>query len=89
MEQLLPGSNQTSSELSGRLEEKGAKIFVKSRVASITKAGEVATVEVDTPEGRIKLEEADKVLQSVGRQARVEKMNLSSAGCANRAKKGT
>jgi dihydrolipoamide dehydrogenase len=81
MEQLLPGSDPDLIRVVRRkLEEKGAKIFVKSSVASITKAGEVATVEVDTPEGRIKLEDADKVLQSVGRQARIEKMNLSTLG---------
>jgi dihydrolipoamide dehydrogenase len=80
MEQLLPGSDPDLVRVVRRkLEAKGAKIFVKSHVASITKAGEVATVEVETPEGVVKLE-ADKVLQSVGRQARTEKMNLVTLG---------
>lgn len=80
MDQLLPGSDPDLVRVVRRkLEEKGAKVFVKSHVTAIAKAGESATVEVATPEGEIKLE-SDKILQSVGRQPRTEKMKLPALG---------
>ena len=62
-----------------KLEGRGAKIYLKSKVSSIEKGDGKAVVEVETPGGKVKLE-ADKVLQSVGRSPRTEKMNLASLG---------
>jgi dihydrolipoamide dehydrogenase len=80
MDQLLPGSDPEVVRLVHRkLEAKGVKIYLKSQVASIAKGQGYATLDVQTPEGRIKLE-ADVVLQSVGRRPRTEKLNLQRVG---------
>jgi dihydrolipoamide dehydrogenase len=80
MDQLLPGSDLEVVRLVHRkLETKGAKIHLKSQVASITKGPRSATLEVQTPEGRIELD-ADVVLQSVGRRPRTGSLNLQKIG---------
>ena len=80
MDQLLPGSDPDAVRVVQRkLEAKGAKIYLRSKVASVTKSGIKAQVEIETPDGRVHTE-VDKVLQSVGRSPRVEHMNLQSLG---------
>jgi len=80
MEQLLPGSDPDVVRVVHRkLEGHGAKIYLKSRVARIDKRGSVAIVEVESPDGRINVE-VDKILVSVGRKPRTEKLNLSALG---------
>lgn len=80
MDQLLPGSDPDVVRVVHRkLEGRGAKVYLKSRVSHITKKGSEAEVEVETPEGKLTVM-ADKVLVSVGRKPRTEKMNLQKIG---------
>jgi dihydrolipoamide dehydrogenase len=80
MDQLLPGSDPEVVRLVHRkLEARGAKIYLKSKVSGVTKTGSEAAVEVETPEGKVKLT-VDRVLVSVGRKPRTEKMNLQKIG---------
>jgi dihydrolipoyl dehydrogenase len=80
MDQLLPGSDPDVVRLVHRkLEARGAKVYLKSKVLRINKKGSEAEVEVETPEGKVTVI-ADKVLVSVGRKPRTEKMNLQKIG---------
>jgi dihydrolipoamide dehydrogenase len=80
MDQLLPGSDPEVVRLVHRkLEGKGARIYLKSKVAKVTKRGSEAEVEVDTPDGKVTLV-VDRILVSVGRKPRTEKMSLQSMG---------
>ena len=80
MDQLLPGTDPDVVRVVHRkLEGKGAKVYLKSKVLRITKKGSEAEVEVETPDGKIMIE-VDKVLVSVGRKPRTEKMNLQKIG---------
>ncbi len=82
MDQLLPGGDPEVSRVVQRnLESKGAKIHLKSTVASCVARGGSAKLEVNTPEGKVSLE-ADKVLVSVGRRPRTEGLNLGKLGVA-------
>lgn len=80
MDQLLPGSDpEVVRVVHRKLEGKGAKVYLKSKVSRLTKRGSEAEVEVETPEGRLTIN-ADRVLVSVGRKPRTEKMNLKALG---------
>jgi len=80
MDQLLPGSDpEVVRVVHRKLESKGVKVYLKSKVLKIDKEGSVAKVDVETPEGKITLE-VDKILVSVGRKPRTEKLNLQSLG---------
>lgn len=80
MEQLLPGGDPEMVRVVQRkLDERGAKVYLRSKVSSISKSGRRAEVEVETPEGGVHID-VDKILQSVGRSPRVEKMNLPLLG---------
>jgi len=80
MEQLLPGSDPDVVRVVHRkLEGHGAKIYLRSKVLKIDKRGSEAAVEVETPEGNVTVE-VDKILVSVGRKPRTEKLNLPSLG---------
>jgi dihydrolipoamide dehydrogenase len=80
MEQLLPGSDpDTIRVVQRKLEGRGAKIYLKSKVSSVSKNAGTATVEIDTPQGPVSVQ-VDKVLQSVGRRPRTDKMNLAALG---------
>jgi dihydrolipoamide dehydrogenase len=80
MDQLLPGSDpEVVRVVHRKLEGHGAKIHLKSKVSSIKREGSEAKVEVDTPEGKVSLS-VDKVLVSVGRKPRTEKLNLGAMG---------
>ena len=80
MDQLLPGSDPDAIRVVQRkLEAKGAKVYLKSRVVSVTKQSGRAIVEVETPGGVVRVE-VDKVLQSVGKRPRTDKMNLAALG---------
>lgn len=80
MEQLLPGGDpEVVRVVQRKLEAGGAKIYLNSRVSSVSKGESKARVEVQTKEGVVHVE-ADKVLQSVGRSPRTEKMNLRALG---------
>lgn len=80
MEQLLPGGDPEVSRVVQRnLEARGARIHLKSTVASCVRAGGTAKLEVNAPEGKVSLE-ADKVLVSVGREPRTDGLNLSKLG---------
>lgn len=80
MDQLMPGSDpEVVRVVKRKLEGKGAKIYLKSKVTRVSRSGGVAKVEVETPEGNTTLE-VEKVLVSVGRKPRTEKMNLQALG---------
>ena len=80
MDQLLPGSDpEVVRVVHRKLESKGAKIYLKSRVSHIVKKEGEAEVEIESPDGRQTVT-ADKVLVSVGRKPRTEKLNLQAIG---------
>ena len=80
MEQLLPGSDLDLVRVVQRkLEGRGAQIYLKSKVLKIDKRGSEATVEVETPNGKTTVD-VDKILVSVGRKPRTEKLNLPGLG---------
>jgi len=80
MDQLMPGSDPELVRLVARkLESRGAHIHLRSKVASLTKDGGIATVDIQAPEGRSRAA-FDKVLVSVGRKARTENLNLRELG---------
>ena len=80
MDQLLPGSDPELVRVVHRkLEGRGAKVYVKSKVARVDKKGSEAQVEVDTPDGKLTVV-VDRILVSVGRKPRTETMNLGTLG---------
>ena len=80
MDQLLPGTDTDVVRVVHRkLESRGVKIYLKSKVLRIDKKGSEAVVEVETPDGNVKVE-VDKVLVSVGRKPRTERLNLQKMG---------
>jgi dihydrolipoamide dehydrogenase len=80
MDQLLPGSDiDVVRVVHRKLEGKGAKVYVKSKVLRIRKNASEAEVEVETPEGKVAVV-VDRILVSVGRKPRTEKMNLQGLG---------
>jgi len=80
MDQLMPGSDPEVVRLVQRkLEARGTKIHLKSKVAKVSKGASGAKVEVETPDGIISAE-VDKVLVSVGRKPRTGGMDLQAIG---------
>jgi dihydrolipoamide dehydrogenase len=80
MDQLLPGTDpEVVRVVQRKLEAKGAKVHLKSKVVGVSKQPSTAKVDIETPEGKTSLE-VDKILVSVGRKPRTEKMNLQSIG---------
>jgi dihydrolipoamide dehydrogenase len=80
MDQLLPGGDADAVRVVQRkLEGRGAKVYLKSKVLSISRGSGKSEGVIETPEGTVRVE-VDKILQSVGRQPRTEKMNLSGLG---------
>ena len=80
MDQLLPGSDpEVVRVVHRKLEGRGAKIHLKSKVTRVNKSGSEAEVEVETPDGKVTIA-VDKILVSVGRRPRTEKMNLQALG---------
>ena len=80
MDQLLPGSDpEVVRVVHRKLEGRGAKVYLKSKVLRLAKKGAEAEVEIETPEGKVTVV-ADKVLVSVGRKPRTEKMDLQGLG---------
>jgi dihydrolipoamide dehydrogenase len=80
MDQLMPGTDpEVVRVVQRKLEAKGAKIHLRSEVASVSKNLNSARLEVETPEGRLTVE-ADVVLQSVGRRPRTGKLNIQKVG---------
>ena len=79
-EQLLPGADPDLVRLVQKnFERRGGKVYLKSRVAAIEKMQASLVAKVDTGAGVISLE-AEKLLLSVGRKPRTEKLNLSTIG---------
>jgi dihydrolipoamide dehydrogenase len=80
MDQLLPGSDPDVVRVVHRkLEGKGARVYVKSKVLQLRKKGSEVEAEVETPEGKVTIV-VDRILVSVGRKPRTEKMNLQGMG---------
>ncbi|HYC26936.1 MAG TPA: dihydrolipoyl dehydrogenase, partial [Nitrososphaerales archaeon] len=82
MDQLMPGSDpEVVRVVQKKFESRGGKVHLKSKVARVEKPGSEAKVFVDTPDGQVTVT-ADKVLVSVGRRPRTEKLNLQKLGVA-------
>ena len=80
MDQLLPGSDpEVVRVVHRKLESKGVKVYVRSKVSKVEKKGSEANVTVETPDGSLALG-FDKVLVSVGRKPRTERLNLQKIG---------
>jgi dihydrolipoamide dehydrogenase len=80
MDQLLPGSDpEVVRVVQRKLEGRGAKVHLKSKVAGLKKGAPGVAVDVETPAGREAVE-VDKVLVSVGRRPRTKGMNLQAIG---------
>lgn len=80
MDQLLPGSDPDVVRVVQRkLESRGARVYLKSKVSRVVKKGSEVEVEVESADGKQTLT-ADKVLVSVGRRPRTEKLNLQTIG---------
>jgi dihydrolipoamide dehydrogenase len=80
MDQLLPGSDpEVVRVVHRKLESKGVKVYLKSKVIRVDKSGSDAKAEVETPDGKVILD-VDKILVSVGRKPRIEKLNLQKIG---------
>ena len=80
MDQLMPGSDpEVVRVVHRKLEARGAKVYLKSKVLRINKNGSEAEAEVETPEGKVTVV-VDKVLVSVGRKPRTERLNLQAIG---------
>lgn len=80
MDQLLPGSDlEVVRVVHRKLESRGAKIYLKSKVGRVNKKGSEVEVEVETPEGKVAVV-VDRILVSVGRKPRTDKMNLQAIG---------
>ena len=82
MDQLLPGTDPDVVRVVQRkLEARGGKVNLQSKVASISKREGVALVGLLTPGGSASLE-VDRVLVSVGRKPNTERLNLKAIGVA-------
>jgi len=80
MDQLMPGSDpEVVRVVHRKLEGRGAKVYLKSKVLRINKRGSEAEVEVETPDGKVAIV-ADKILVSVGRKPRTERLDLEAIG---------
>jgi dihydrolipoamide dehydrogenase len=80
MDQLMPGSDpEVVRVVHRKLEGRGAKVYLKSKVLRINKRGSEAEVEVETPDGKLAVV-ADKILVSVGRKPRTERLDLEAIG---------
>ena len=80
MDQLMPGSDpEVVRVVQRKLESRGARVYLKSKVAALDKKDGEAHVKVETPDGPVSIE-VDRVLVSVGRKPRTDKLNLPSLG---------
>jgi dihydrolipoamide dehydrogenase len=80
MDQLMPGSDPEIVRVVHRkLEGRGVRIYLKSKVARVSKSASGVRVELETPDGMTSAD-VDRVLVSVGRKARTARMNLQAIG---------
>jgi len=80
MDQLMPGCDpEVVRVVHRKLEGRGVKIYLKSKVVKVSRRDRGVTVEVETPDGTVVVE-GDKVLVSVGRRARIGGMSLQAIG---------
>jgi len=79
-DQLLPGTDPDLVRVVQKnLEGNGGKVYLKSRVSSIEKRQASVVAKVETGSAVITVQ-ADKLLLSVGRKPRTEKLNLARIG---------
>lgn len=79
-DQLLPGTEpELVRVVQKKLESNGAKVYLKSRVASVDRLQTHILAKVDTGNGLVAVE-AETLLLSVGRRPRTEKLNLTKIG---------
>ena len=80
MDQLLPGTDpEVVRVVHRKLESKGVRVHLNSKVLHVEKSGTEAKVQIETPEGKLTVE-TDKILVSVGRKPRTERLNLQKIG---------
>ncbi len=80
MDQLLPGNDpEVVRVVQRKLEGQGAKVHLKSKVASMSKGKGTVQVSIQTTDGVV-TEEVDKVLVSVGRKSNTTGLNLAAIG---------
>jgi len=79
-DQLLPGTDpELVRVVQRKLESKGAKVYLNSRVVSIDKLQTHILAKVETGSGGVAVE-SEKLLLSVGRRPRTEGLNLTKIG---------
>jgi len=79
-DQLLPGTDPDLVRVVQKnLESNGGKVYLKSRVSAIEKRQSFVVAKVETGAVVISLQ-AEKLLLSVGRKPRTEKLNLATIG---------
>jgi dihydrolipoamide dehydrogenase len=79
-DQLLPGTDKDISRIVQRsVERRGAKVYLRSRVLSVDIGKGGLKARVQTSDGEVSLE-AEKLLLSVGRKPRTEKLSLQKIG---------
>ena len=79
-DQLLPGTDPDLVRVVQKnLESNGGKVYLKSRVSAIEKRQSSVVAKVETGAVVISLQ-AEKLLLSVGRKPRTEKLNLATIG---------
>lgn len=80
MDQLLPGTDpEVVRVVHRKLESKGVRVHLNSKVLHVEKSGTETKVQIETPEGKLTIE-TDKILVSVGRKPRTERLNLQKIG---------
>ncbi len=79
-DQLLPGTDPELVRLVQRkLEANGGRVYLKSRVVAVEKKQASVVARVDTGSGVVSVK-AERLLLSVGRKPRTEKLNLTRIG---------
>ena len=80
MDQLLPGTDpEVVRVVHRKLESKGVRVHLNSKVLHVEKSGTETKVQIETPEGKLTIE-TDKILVGVGRKPRTERLNLQKIG---------
>ena len=81
LDRMVPLEDEdVSAELEKQFKRHGVKIMTKTRVDKIEDSGKKVKVTVTTPDGKQQVLEADKVMQAIGFQPRVEGYGLEKAG---------
>ncbi len=81
LERILPQEDpEVSAELAKSFKKQGIKILTGARVDSVDEHGEGVDVTVTTPDGTQEMLRAERILQAIGFQPRVEGYGLEKLG---------